>query len=104
MWLSPSGQVAHTTLDWRLCRTRIFNLYINDLITLEEYKTDKAEYTAQLAAFSAAPEPIKDLSGLRSFLTLDIDAVYSSMSPEERRYLWRSIIREIRVDEKGNIK
>lgn len=25
MWLSPSGQVAHTTLDWRLCRTRIFN-------------------------------------------------------------------------------
>jgi len=26
MWLSPSGQVAHTTLDWRLCRTRIFNL------------------------------------------------------------------------------
>ena len=74
------------------------------MITLEEYKTDKAEYTAQLAAFSAAPEPIKDLSGLRSFLTLDIDAVYSSMSPEERRYLWRSIIREIRVDEKGNIK
>ena len=26
MWLSPSGQVAHTTLDWRLCRTRIFIL------------------------------------------------------------------------------
>lgn len=82
---------------------KLKDLYINDLITLEEYKTDKAEYTAQLAAFSAAPEPIKDLSGLRSFLTLDIDAVYSSMSPEERRYLWRSIIREIRVDEKGNI-
>lgn len=26
MWLSPSGQVAHTTLDWRLCRTRIFKM------------------------------------------------------------------------------
>ena len=26
MWLSPSGQVAHTTLDWRLCRTRIFKI------------------------------------------------------------------------------
>lgn len=24
MWLSPSGQVAHTILDWRLCRPRIF--------------------------------------------------------------------------------
>ena len=25
MWLSPSGQVAHATLDWRLRRTGIFN-------------------------------------------------------------------------------
>ena len=24
MWLSPSGQVAHATLDWRLRRTGIF--------------------------------------------------------------------------------
>ena len=28
MWLSPSGQVAHTTLDWRLCRTRIFSFRV----------------------------------------------------------------------------
>lgn len=26
MWLSPSGQVAHATLDWRLRRTGIFTL------------------------------------------------------------------------------
>ena len=25
LWLTPSGQVAHVTLDRRLCRTRIFN-------------------------------------------------------------------------------
>ena len=25
LWLTPSGQVAHATLDRRLCRTRIFN-------------------------------------------------------------------------------
>ena len=24
LWLTPSGQVAHVTLDRRLCRTRIF--------------------------------------------------------------------------------
>ena len=24
LWLTPSGQVAHATLDRRLCRTRIF--------------------------------------------------------------------------------
>ena len=26
MWLSPSGQVAHATLDWRLRRTGIFTI------------------------------------------------------------------------------
>ncbi len=26
LWLTPSGQVAHVTLDRRLCRTRIFIL------------------------------------------------------------------------------
>ena len=25
LWLTPSGQVAHATLDRRLCRTRIFS-------------------------------------------------------------------------------
>ncbi len=32
MWLSPSGQVAHTILDWRLCRPRIFIEGIKNLI------------------------------------------------------------------------
>ena len=27
LWLTPSGQVAHATLDRRLCRTRIFSAY-----------------------------------------------------------------------------
>ena len=36
MWLSPSGQVAHTTLDWRLCRTRIFK-YSSLLGDLKKY-------------------------------------------------------------------
>lgn len=36
MWLSPSGQVAHTTLDWRLCRTRIFIIIDEDEIDYME--------------------------------------------------------------------
>lgn len=42
MWLSPSGQVAHTTLDWRLCHTRIFSM-VNNLKSVEEIigKTDQ---------------------------------------------------------------
>ena len=82
---------------------KLKDLYINDLISLDEYKVDKATYQEQLAALSAASEPVKDLSSLRSFLALDIDTVYSSMDAEEKRYLWRSVIKEIRVDSGDNI-
>ena len=34
LWLTPSGQVAHATLDRRLCRTRIFNCFSIDPHTL----------------------------------------------------------------------
>ena len=38
LWLTPSGQVAHATLDRRLCRTRIF---IDVLAELVEKYGDK---------------------------------------------------------------
>lgn len=82
---------------------KLKDLYVNDLISLEEYKVDKAAYLEQLVALSAASEPVKDLSSLRSFLTLDIDAVYSSMDAEEKRYLWRSVVKELRIDSGDNI-
>ena len=49
LWLTPSGQVAHVTLDRRLCRTRIFSLenMINwegkdkDLLALIKYIADE---------------------------------------------------------------
>ena len=78
-------------------------MYVNDLISLEEYKVDKAAYTAQLDELPVETAPEKDLTALRRFLALDLDTVYTSMTPEEKRYLWRSVIKEIRVDEQRNV-
>ena len=36
LWLTPSGQVAHATLDRRLCRTRIFRTDTGDYLLTEE--------------------------------------------------------------------
>lgn len=82
---------------------KLKELYVNDLISLEEYKVDKAAYTAKLDELTVETTPEKDLTALRRFLALDLDAVYTSMTPEEKRYLWRSIIKEIRIDEQRNV-
>ena len=42
LWLTPSGQVAHATLDRRLCRTRIFNWLMSG-IDIDQPKALKAE-------------------------------------------------------------
>lgn len=82
---------------------KLKELFLNDLITLDEYKEDKAKYLQQIEELPA-DQPLKDLSGLRKFLELDLESVYADMSPEEKRYLWRSILKEIRIDSKRNIE
>lgn len=47
--------------------------------------------------------PVKDLSYLKNFLKMDFESVYDSLSIPERRELWRSIVKEIRVDHDKNI-
>ena len=83
---------------------KLKELFLNDLITLDEFKNDKAAYMAQIDELSDASEPVKDLSALRDFLKMNISGIYDSMSNEEKRYLWRSVIKEIRIDENRNIE
>ena len=73
-------------------------MYVNDEITMNEYKTDKARYMDQIAALPDTAAPEKDLTALRDFLNMDITAIYETISAEEKRYLWRSVIKEIRVN------
>lgn len=83
---------------------KLKELFINDLITIDEFKTDKAKYLDQIKALPDDSQPQKDLAALRSFLTLDLESIYDDMAPEEKRYLWRSIIKEIRVDNERNLQ
>lgn len=77
---------------------RLKELYVNDAITLDEFKKDKARYTDQIAALPDTAAPEKDLTGLREFLKMDITGIYETMTAEEKRYLWRSVIKEIRAN------
>ena len=80
---------------------RLKELYVNDEITMDEYKTDKARYMEQISALPDTKAPEKDLTALRDFLDKDISAIYETMAAEEKRYLWRSVIKEIQVNASG---
>lgn len=80
---------------------KLKDLYINELITLDEYRSDKESYIKQIESLHAAASDEYgvgnlDLSALQEIISADIDVIYAGMSREEKRIFWRSIIREIR--------
>lgn len=83
---------------------KLKDLYLNDLITMDEFKLDREKLLMQLEKINTeGSRPVKDLSYLKNFLKMDFESVYDSLSIPERRELWRSIVKEIRVDHDKNI-
>lgn len=85
--------------------TKLKELYVNDLIDLEDYKKDFEMYSAALSKMEEAQvvEKRVDLSGVRKIVSKNFRAVYDTLSREEKRSLWKSVLREIRVDNDQNI-
>lgn len=84
---------------------RLKDLYINEIITMDELKVSKAKYQEELSQLPAEAAAIekRDLSSLKNMLKMDLPSIYFTLDPQERRRLWRSCIREIRVDHDKNI-
>lgn len=81
---------------------KLKELYLNDLITLDEFKQDKENYVKELEALKDIPKQ-KDFSEVERFMQINLDEQYKDLTPKEKRRLWRSIIKEIRVDEDKNL-
>ena len=91
--VDTTKQVA--ALDRKIVRLK--DLYLAELITLDEYKKDKADFERQRAALLAVSEPPKkDLSALKDFLSIkDLRGLIEALTPQERQYFWRGVVREI---------
>ena len=78
---------------------RLKELYVNDLISLDEYKLDHASLSARLDELSKMDRPVHepDLSGLEIVTTDGWAKDYQELSQEQKRNIWRAIIKEIRV-------
>lgn len=76
---------------------RLKVLFVNDEISLEEYRVDKATLMLQIeqltpVAPSEPPQAVLQLQGL------NISEIYETLTKSERRAFWRGIIKEIRFD------
>lgn len=78
---------------------RLKELYVNDLISLDEYKLDHASLSARLDELSKMDRPTHepDFSGLEIVTTDGWAKDYQELSQEQKRNIWRAIIKEIRV-------
>lgn len=81
---------------------RLKNLYLDGVISLDEYKVDRAKLEQQLEALPEMPAVVQDLSPVRALLHTDFETVYQQMGNTEKRRFWRGLVREIRISRSHN--
>lgn len=82
---------------------KLKELYVNDLISLDDYRKDYESLNEQLAEKIEAGDETPNVGELIRLIDSGLLNYYSEMDKKERRALWRSIIKEIRVDSNKNI-
>lgn len=87
---------------------RLKDLYVNELITLDEYKHDVASYKADIERFRKDMRKYAnaDKSALKSLVGMNLEDWYWTLTVAEKRTLWLGVIdkiwygddKQIRVD------
>ena len=92
-------QVDYTTKRNKLERkiARLKDLYINELITMDEYKADLSKFNDELNKIPTDNVKV-DLKAIEMLLNMDIDSLYYELTCEERQVLIRSVIKSITID------
>ena len=93
---APKPKVDRAAIRRKL--ERLKDLYVDDLITMEQYKEDFTRYNLMLQQEADEPPPPPDFEGLRKLLSGDLQSIYRTFDREQRRDFWRSIVQEIRLD------
>lgn len=84
---------------------RLKELYVNDLIDLDEYKKDRMNLVAELQELEnkKQPEKTEAIKNLTALLEADLFAHYHKLSNIEKSQFWKKIVRRIEFDNDRNI-
>lgn len=92
-----AASIDRTAIRRKLSRLK--DLYVNEMINIEEYKHDYDMYNAMLEEkLEQSPDQRPNFEAIENMLSLDFRTIYDSLEREEKRTLWRSVISEIRID------
>lgn len=97
-----------TSIESKLSKLK--DLYVRDLIRIEDYEKDYKEYVAQLDELYKQQEKIKtnipdtSLDTLKSFLSNDFNLAYNLLSRIKKRRIWLSVIDYIVIDKDYNLE
>lgn len=85
---------------------RLKDLYVNDFISLEDYKKDYAGYSARLAELIEKDRPEKEpnIEALEAVLNAEWRDTYNDASREAKRDFWHIVVREILIYQDRHIE
>ena len=91
---------------------KLKDLYVRDLIRIEDYEKDYKEYMSQLDSLNNKQEKIKNnipdtnnnIDNLKSILSQDFFKIYNKLSRKEKRRIWLSVIDYIVIDKDYNMQ
>ena len=72
-------------------------------ISTEQYDTDYEKLESELKRLTTSNEIKTDLQHIKDFLNSDWKNIYHDLTPENKRALWRNLIKEMRIDKDKNI-
>ena len=91
---------------------KLKDLYVRDLIRIEDYEKDYKSYIEQLDTLTQEQEKLKnstdnnntDVNKLKSILRQDFLKSYNLLTRTEKRRIWLSVIDYIVIDKDYNMK
>ena len=102
---AKAKQTDYTTKRKKIERkiARLKDLYINELITLDEYKADLSRFNDELDKIPTDDNKV-DLKAIETLLNMDIEHLYYELTCEERQMLIRSVVKQITVDKNNKME
>lgn len=79
--------------------SKLKELYLNDLITLEEYKADQRQMSAKLEGLLELDRqtPGPDFERIQKALFIGWQDMYQGVSREKKREFWHFVLKEVRI-------
>lgn len=82
---------------------RLQDLYVNELIEIEDYKKQYSKLKDELSQFEVIEEKEKDFTQIDTILNSDFESIYNQLTPLNKRIFWQSIIEKITPTEDRKI-